>query len=264
MYQLIALPSFTDNYIWLLEHTPTATCLVVDPGTAEPVKAWLSQHPKVQLTNILITHHHPDHIGGISELKQLTGAQVYGPSSEKIPARDIALHGGEQLTPLHDLTCQVLAVPGHTLGHIAYLISDGAQAPWLFCGDTLFSGGCGRLFEGTPEQMQHSLTQLSALPDNTLVCCAHEYTASNLRFAAAVEPDNPALAQRILEVQRLRAANLPTLPSTIALERATNPFLRSDSVQIREKIDEWQASKNQPKSSNHNAFALLRQWKNEF
>lgn len=136
MYQLIALPSFTDNYIWLLEHTPTATCLVVDPGTAEPVKAWLSQHPKVQLTNILITHHHPDHIGGISELKQLTGAQVYGPSSEKIPARDIALHGGEQLTPLHGLTCQVLAVPGHTLGHIAYLISDGAQAPWLFCGDT--------------------------------------------------------------------------------------------------------------------------------
>lgn len=262
MPQLIALPAFTDNYIWLLYDAKQQRCLVVDPGSAAPVSTWLQQHPEVQLSYILITHHHPDHTAGIAELKSLTGATVWGPATENIPERDTALHGGEQCEVLGQ-ACRVLALPGHTLGHIAYVIGD-AQAPWLFCGDTLFSAGCGRLFEGSPEQMQASLAQLAALPDATLVCCAHEYTASNLRFALTVEPDNHALQQRADAVAQLRQAHQPTLPSTIGLERATNPFLRTEQSTIGKKIDEWQASKNSRQTSGQSRFALLRQWKDVF
>lgn len=257
MIKIDALPAFTDNYIWLLQDLERRRCAVVDPGDAAPVQAWLAAHRDWQLSDILITHHHHDHVGGVAQLKAATGARVLGPAKENIPARDLALGEGDRVEVLSHIF-DVTEVPGHTLGHIAYYQAD---QHWLFCGDTLFAAGCGRLFEGTAEQMHDSLSRLAALPAQTLVYCTHEYTLSNLRFAQAAEPNNPEVAQRLLEVSAWREAGQISLPSTLALERATNPFLRSAETSIKEKIDERDGNRNRSPSE---VFAGLRAWKDNF
>jgi hydroxyacylglutathione hydrolase len=257
MIKIDALPAFTDNYIWLLQDLERRRCAVVDPGDAAPVQAWLAAHRDWQLSDILITHHHHDHVGGVAQLKAATGARVLGPAKENIPARDLALGKGDRVEVLSHIF-DVTEVPGHTLGHIAYYQAD---QHWLFCGDTLFAAGCGRLFEGTAEQMHDSLSRLAALPAQTLVYCTHEYTLSNLRFAQAAEPNNPEVAQRLLEVSAWREAGQISLPSTLALERATNPFLRSAETSIKEKIDERDGTRNRSPSE---VFAGLRAWKDNF
>jgi len=259
MIQIEALPAFNDNYIWLLQDTANRRCAVVDPGDAAPVLAWLEQNPGWRLEDILITHHHNDHVGGVETLKAATGARVSGPVNERIPARDVALDDDDVVQVL-DTDFQVFAVPGHTLGHIAYF-SDVPATPLLFSGDTLFAAGCGRLFEGTPEQMHESLQRLVSLPGATRVYCAHEYTLSNLRFACAVEPDNPHVLARFEEVSRLRAENRITLPSTIEQERLTNPFLRVNETSVKEKADERTGGLNPTPSA---VFAGLRAWKDRF
>ncbi|MEF9898341.1 MAG: hydroxyacylglutathione hydrolase [Pseudomonas sp.] len=259
MIQIDALPAFTDNYIWLLQDSALQQCAVVDPGDAAPVLAWLERHPGWRLTDILVTHHHHDHVGGVEQLKQATGAQVCGPSQERIPGRDLALDDHASVRVL-GLDFQIIAVPGHTLGHIAYYCGSTAL-PLLFCGDTLFAAGCGRLFEGTPEQMHHSLERLAALPAQTLVYCTHEYTLSNLRFAKAVEPENSHIAQRFADVTALRAQDRITLPSTLALEKLTNPFLRTTETSVKEKLDERSTLIDPTPSA---VFAGLRAWKDKF
>ncbi|AEB58248.1 hydroxyacylglutathione hydrolase [Ectopseudomonas mendocina] len=257
MIQIDALPAFNDNYIWLLQDTDTRRCAVVDPGDAAPVQAWLEAHPQWQLSDILITHHHFDHVGGVEKLKSATGARVAGPAAEKIPARDLDLNDNDEIVVL-GLRFQVMAVPGHTLGHIAYY--DGEQN-LLFCGDTLFAGGCGRLFEGTPQQMHQSLSRLAALPARTKVYCTHEYTLSNLRFAHAVEPDNLRLSERLAEVTRWREEGRISLPSNIELELATNPFLRTREPSI---IAAAKGRENGQSSEPSAIFASLRTWKDSF
>ena len=255
--KLLPLPAFADNYIWMLHDGQRA--LVVDPGDAQPVMDAL-QRENVQLAGILVTHHHSDHTGGVDLLREATGAPVFGPAREVIPQPLRSLSDGETVTLL-GLDFKVIDVPGHTAGHIAYYCDNmPGAAPLLFCGDTLFSGGCGRLFEGTPAQMQSSLGRLAALPGNTRVCCTHEYTLSNLKFAREVEPDNPQLLAYQTQCQALRAQNLPTLPSSIETERQINPFLRSDQPSIVASARRFDAH-----GAQHNGtFATLRQWKNEY
>ncbi|MCY1526690.1 Hydroxyacylglutathione hydrolase GloB [compost metagenome] len=257
MIKIDALPAFTDNYIWLLQDLEQRRCAVVDPGDAAPVQAWLAANPGWRLSDIMVTHHHFDHIGGVERLKTATGARVVGPARENIPARDLALHEGDQVEVLGQ-TFRVIEVPGHTLGHIAYY---QAEQHWLFCGDTLFAAGCGRLFEGSPEQMHDSLSRLATLPGQTLVYCTHEYTLSNLRFALAVEPHNPQIAQRFKEVSALREAGQISLPSSLDLEHATNPFLRSAETSVKEKIDERDGPSERSPSE---VFARVRSWKDNF
>ena len=253
---LLALPAFSDNYLWLLHDEHHA--MVVDPGQSEPVLQAL-QERGLQLQAILVTHHHADHVGGVQALREATGAAVYGPARERIPAPFTPLAQGDRVDVL-GLGFDVIDVPGHTAGHIAYYCSTAPEAPILFCGDTLFSGGCGRLFEGTPAQMQASLAQLAALPDVTRVCCAHEYTLSNLQFALAVEPQNAALRQYVDHAQDLRKRGLPTLPSHIALEREVNPFLRSTQPAVEASVRAYDAQG----VARHGVFATLRQWKNNY
>lgn len=253
---LIPLPAFSDNYIWMLHNGRDA--LVVDPGDAEPVRGALAQHG-VRLSDILITHHHHDHVGGVDALREATGARVWGPAGEAMPEPLTRLRDGDAVSVL-GLSFSVLDVPGHTAGHIAYFCADIDGAPLVFCGDTLFSGGCGRLFEGTPQQMLNSLDRLSALPAQTRVCCTHEYTLANLRFALAVEPDNLALQRHQLDCQALRERHLPTLPSQIGTERAINPFLRSREPSVVDAV-----RSQVPEADDEVAvFAALREWKNGF
>ncbi len=254
--KLIPLPAFSDNYIWLLHDDQHA--LVVDPGDAKPVLAAL-QRFNLQLQAILVTHHHPDHTAGVAALQQATPAQVFGPALEvTIPAMT-RLHGGQTVQCL-GLSLEVIDVPGHTSGHIAFYGVVPDQAPLLFCGDTLFSAGCGRLFEGTPAQMLTSLQRLATLPDSTRVCCAHEYTLSNLKFACAVEPGNAELLAYQDKVQALRAAEKPSLPSSIALERQINPFMRTREATVIAAAKGFDASAHDETS----VLAALRQWKNQF
>ncbi len=224
MITVTALPAFTDNYLWLLERDGHAA--VVDPGDADVVLRALASRNLV-LDAILITHHHPDHVGGLAALAGATAATVYGPRAEsgKIKGLSTLLDNGDRVH-LESLavSLEVLAVPGHTLGHIAYF--EPSQH-LLFCGDTLFIGGCGRLFEGTPKQMHDSLARLAALPGDTAVYCAHEYTLSNYDFVTSIEPDNAALNSEFARLQALRAQGIATVPGTIAGERARNPFMRS-------------------------------------
>lgn len=257
MIQIDALPAFNDNYIWLLQDARSKRCAVVDPGDAAPVMAWLEARPDWTLSDILITHHHFDHVGGVETLKNATGARVAGPATEKIPARDLDLNDNDEIDVL-GLRFQVMAVPGHTLGHIAYY---HAGQDLLFCGDTLFAGGCGRLFEGTPQQMHQSLSRLAALPARTLVYCTHEYTLSNLRFAHAVEPDNARLNERLAEVTRWRDEGRISLPSNIELELATNPFLRVGEPSI---IAAAKGRDDRQSSEPSAVFASLRAWKDSF
>jgi hydroxyacylglutathione hydrolase len=253
---LIALPAFTDNYIWMLHDGQRA--IVVDPGESAPVLAALDAQQLV-LAAILVTHHHADHVGGVDALRPRLQGRVYGPQRERIPEPFVALRDGDTVDEL-GLHLTVIDVPGHTSGHIAYFNAEGAGAPLLFCGDTLFSGGCGRLFEGTPAQMHHSLSRLAALPGNTRVCCAHEYTLSNLKFAQAVEPDNRDLAEYTAWCRTQRASARPTLPSTITIEREVNPFLRCAEPAVAHSARAHGADSDEPVA----VLAALRQWKNDF
>lgn len=254
--KIIALPAFADNYIWLMHDGGNA--LVVDPGDAQPVLEAL-QRDGLQLAAILVTHHHPDHTGGVQALREATGAKVYGPARERIPEPFVPLQNGDGVTAL-GIAWTVIDVPGHTAGHIAFYASDVDGAPLLFCGDTLFSGGCGRLFEGTPAQMLASLDTLAALPGATRLCCTHEYTLSNLKFALAVEPGNQALIQYESKCRALRERQMPTLPSSLSVELQINPFLRSRETTVRQSVQAWQSSADNEVA----VFAALRQWKNEF
>lgn len=254
--KLIPLPAFNDNYIWMLHDGQRA--LVVDPGDSHVVFEAID-HLGLRLEAILVTHHHGDHTGGVADLREATGAQVFGPRHEKVPEPLTRLQQGDTIHPL-GLNVMVLDVPGHTAGHIAFYTEPADQAPLLFCGDTLFSAGCGRLFEGTPAQMLDSLGKLAALPDNTRVCCAHEYTVSGIVFARAVEPDNPALVDYQAEAATLRAQQLPTLPSSIRLEKAINPFLRTHLPTVMRAVQQFDATARDPVS----VFAALRTWKNQF
>lgn len=259
MLAVHALPAFNDNYIWLLQNSHNNTCAVVDPGDANPVLAWLAQHPEMALTDILITHHHQDHIGGVQALVAQTHARVFAPALEDKPARDISVDEGAQFFILGK-PVQVMAVPGHTKGHVVYFFAD-EQKPMVFTGDTLFAAGCGRLFEGSPAQMLQAMQRLRQLPSHTLVYCAHEYTLSNLRFAHAVEPDNVQISQRLAEVEQMRAKNHISLPSTIELEQQTNPFMRFDQAAV---IYQMQNRLQQSPLTDTEVFTAIRQWKDNF
>ena len=256
MLKLIPLPAFSDNYLWVLHDGKQA--LVVDPGDAAPVLRLLAEQ-SLQLQSILVTHHHADHTGGVDELRDATGAKVFGPARESIPAPYESLSEGDTIEAM-GLEFQVLDVPGHTAGHIAFYTPAMNGKPLLFCGDTLFSGGCGRLFEGTPQQMLTSLDKLAALPASTRVCCTHEYTLSNLRFALAVEPGNSDLIAYQARCVESRTAGLPTLPTSVAQELLINPFLRTRSAPVRAAAQHFDAAAQDDIA----IFAAIRQWKNQF
>ena len=224
--EIVAVPAFTDNYIWLVHDDTSGETAVVDPGDSKPALAE-AERRSWRITQVWNTHHHWDHSGGNVAMKEASGCTVSGPAAETIPARDVALSEGSELR-IGNHSGRVIEIPGHTLGHIALIFDDPRIA---FVGDTLFAMGCGRLFEGTAEQMHHSLQRLAALPEDTKLYCGHEYTLANARFATNAEPDNGAIAARLHEVQALREAGRITLPTTVALERATNPFVRAADVE---------------------------------
>jgi hydroxyacylglutathione hydrolase len=252
--QIVPLRAFKDNYVWTLRDARYAA--VVDPGEAKPVLDYLATE-NLQLTAILATHHHHDHVGGVAELLQRHTVPVYGPRGEPITTLTHAVGGGDKVS-LEQLgvSFEVLDIPGHTRAHVAYY-----GANMLFCGDTLFACGCGRAFEGTPQQLYASLQKLVALPDDTLVYCGHEYTLANIGFAKVVEPDNAALLEREASDARLRRADRPTLPSTIGREKATNPFLRVTRPAVIASANKYLGKRV---SDPAGVFAALRQWKNEF
>lgn len=259
MITVTPLPAFQDNYLWLLHRDGAAA--VVDPGDGAVVQAALEQRG-LALKAILVTHHHADHIGGLPLLsRHWQGVPILGPRAEgqKIPGLTRLLDDGDRVVlPELGLDLAVLAVPGHTLGHIAY---HEARQGLLFCGDTLFAGGCGRLFEGTPRQMYNSLQRLAALDGATRVYCAHEYTLSNLDFARAVEPASAVLAAEIERVRALRARHEPSLPSTLQRERAVNPFLRAGLPALAESAG---AHAGKPLPDAVEVFAELRRWKDGY
>lgn len=232
--------------------------LVVDPGEAGPVLAALDAR-HLELAAILVTHHHADHVGGVDALRSRLTGPVFGPGREVVPQPCTGLVGGQRCEAL-GLTFEVIDVPAHTAGHIAFFCAEGAGEPVVFCGDTLFSAGCGKLFEGTAAQMFDSLTKMAALPDDTRVCCGHEYTVSNLRFAQAVEPANDEVGRHMEHCQALRAEGRPTLPSAIGRERRINPFMRcAEPAVIAAALAHGGAGR-----SGSDVLAALRTWKNEF
>jgi len=288
MLNITAIPAFSDNYIWCFYDPDTQKAAVVDPGSYQVVENFLAAE-NLELETILITHHHPDHIGGVKELKTKYGAKVYGFKEAKLTFLDYHFNEGDEFTVLGCLF-RTLEVPGHTLDHIAFYspaalnfsktstlnarasqtdassessnnkeTSNRHNKPWLFCGDTLFSGGCGRLFEGTPKQMYQSLSAISKLPMETEVYCAHEYTLSNLEFASSLMPNNKNLYHYQLNCEQLRKKNTPTIPSTIETELKINPFMRVTDDEILEKLNQTSNS-----ISPETVFAAIRKAKDAF
>jgi hydroxyacylglutathione hydrolase len=249
--------AFADNYIWLIEAPAKPGALVaVDPGEAGPVHAELERSGH-SLAAILLTHHHPDHIGGVAGLLERGSVPVIGPDDRRITVLTRTVHDGDRCElPDLGLSFDILHVPGHTLSHIAFW-GHGA----LFCGDTLFSAGCGRMFEGTPVQMIASLNRLRALPPETLIYCGHEYTAANLKFARTVEPKNPAALEYQEKVAELRTRSMPSLPSRMSLEIGVNPFLRCDAAAVKEAAA---ARAGRPLAGEAEVFGVLRAWKDQF
>lgn len=249
---LISIPAFQDNYIWVLSEN-NGKCLIVDPGEADPIMLAIEQYgwrPEA----ILLTHHHNDHVGGVPALLQkFPSLAVYGPQETANKGTNRVVNEGDKINLLgHEFT--VIATPGHTLGHLCYF-----SYPYLFCGDTMFSGGCGRLFEGTTNQMYQSFNKLNALPEDTLVCCAHEYTLSNLKFAVSILPHDRDLNEYYRKVKELRAKNQITLPTTLAEERKINVFLRTQDIDIIDTINK-ETTLQQPEQR----FAWLRAMKDNF
>jgi hydroxyacylglutathione hydrolase len=253
---LVPLPAFADNYIWMLHDGHDA--VVVDPGDEAPVMAALDAL-SLRLVGILVTHHHADHVGGVDALRPRLQGPVWAPAGESIPEPNLPLADGDRITVL-GRRFEVIEVPGHTAGHIAYFETDAAQAPLLFCGDTLFCAGCGRMFEGTAAQFHRSLQRLAALPDDSQVCCTHEYTLSNLRFAAAVEPANVARQAHQAWCEAERAGGRPTLPGRLAVEREINPFLRCTEPAVIAAARAHGAADD----SGPEVFGALRRWKDSF
>lgn len=258
-----AIPAFSDNYIWLIRRPGSDCAAVVDPGDAAPVEDALDREG-LRLAAILLTHHHADHVGGVERLRARGAPVVLGPHDERIEGVDRRCGGGAVVElPELGLSLSVIDVPGHTRSHIAYFARSLGEdpRPLLFCGDTLFAAGCGRLFEGTAAQMIESLGRLAALPADTLVYCAHEYTVSNLRFAAAVEPRSEEVAARLADAQARREAGESTVPSAIGVELASNPFLRAHLPQVQASAA---ARLGRAPDSVVEAFAAIREWKNAF
>lgn len=256
--QLLNIPALKDNYIWILV-LPHRRAIIIDPGDALPVLQCLQTYRLTPIATLL-THHHADHTDGVSALKATyPSLAIYGPPETLSSGVTHPIHGASTLT-VCEITVQVLAVPGHTLGHVAYYLPQGApHNPWLFCGDTLFSAGCGRLFEGSAQQLFQSLQQLVALPANTQLCCAHEYTLENLRFARFVDESNPFLPPYQQKIAYLRAQGLPSLPTSLHTQRLINPFLRCHRPALQQRL-----GFTQPPVSPGAVFAELRRWKDHF
>ena len=253
---LTAVPAFSDNYIWMIDDGRSA--IVVDPGEAGPVEAALDAK-RLALAAILVTHHHADRVGGVDALRERLDGPVFGPAHERVP-QPCEGHVEGDVVEAMGLRFEVIDVPGHTAGHIAFFNREGAGEPIVFCGDTMFSAGCGKLFEGTPSQMHASLTKLAALPDATRVCCGNEYTLANLRFAHAVEPCNTEITKHIDTCKALRAQGKPTVPAPIGRERRINPFLRCAEPAVADAAVAHGASGR----SGSEVLAAIRVWKNEF
>lgn len=253
-YEVVPVRAFTDNYIWTLRDASHA--IVVDPGDAKPVLDYLAAE-KLELAAIVITHHHNDHIGGVKEMIKGRDIPVYSPHDPRVPDATQRLREGESITlPHFGITLTVLEVPGHTSSHIAYYGDD-----MLFCGDTLFAAGCGRLFEGTPAQMHDSLSKFMRLPDHTRVYCAHEYTLANIRFARAADPGNTALTDWDARARAMREVDRPTVPTTIGLERSANPFVRCAEAGV---VATASQRAGKPLTDPVSVLATLREWKNNF
>ncbi|MFQ5470990.1 MAG: hydroxyacylglutathione hydrolase [Gammaproteobacteria bacterium] len=261
--KIIPIKAFRDNYIWLIRDLETVSnknqssspTIIIDPGDGLPVIRYLEENQCNPLA-IFITHHHYDHIDGIKDLLDYKHIPVYGPATESIPFMTHPLGDGDDIMISDSVTFRVLKVPGHTQGHIAYLASGT-----LFCGDTLFACGCGRLFDGTAEQLYHSLNRFAALPSNTKVYCTHEYTLSNIKFALEIDPENPELQQRKLETEKLRKAGCPSLPTTIGLEKSTNPFMRCNVQTIKIAVERHF---NAHYRTEMEIFTALRKWKDTY
>lgn len=254
MIEIQLINALSDNYIACIINAAQKNCFIVDPGEADPVFNFLNDH-HLNLTGILITHHHWDHINGIEKLLQKLDVPVYGPAKEPAPGMTDLLNDGD-LINLEKLgiTFQIMHIPGHTLGHIAYYNDD-----FVFAGDTLFTAGCGKIFEGTVDQMYSSLMMIASLNEKTLVYCGHEYTASNLKFALTVEPENLDIQQRIDQVTKLRQKNLPTVPAPLSLEKMTNPFLRCAVPSVKNAAENYAGKAlNTPQK----ILGILRAWKN--
>ena len=264
MLSITPILAFSDNYIWCLADKESGKALIVDPGQAEPVAEFLEQQG-LTLDTILVTHHHPDHTGGISELQQrFQPERIIAPAGSPYTGGTNTVHAGDEVV-WQTLTFEVLATPGHTLDHIAYFSADDvAGHPVLFCGDTLFACGCGRLFEGTAGQMVESLAGLRSLPDDTLVYCAHEYTLANLRFARGWLPDDPALASFEAHCQTLRDQDKPTVPVLLGDEKQRNPFLRWDDPAVIRVAHTYGDSQGIVTDSDSGVFAAVRHGKDHF